>query len=419
MPPRKKRARLLLLISLPALLLALGAVAALWFAGGFPMKMYDEFREVRVVGNAEARPFRILAIGDSFMTKWPLKHYLRKDLFVYADERELGLVVDAMGGWGPFDYRAAMGYRATGAGKFEPSLVILFYHAGNDLTDTIRVLATPLPEHLQDDKTGGTPPPTHPPTGLQPSPSHPAPFVRPGGGAARQMFLPLSCGSHDEVRHPKPPEPRDEDYNWKRMKEHGVQPELITAARQSLRDGKVGDQMVSATLLSSAVANPTLFTQNLLINDEMSKKSWIMVRAQLKWLFDLARMSGADIALVIIPSMVQVSRAQEPFLKKANFTIDEKIWTGSKPQKLLRAYCFEHKVMVLDLLPFLKKRPDREKLYWKNDDHLSGLGHQVAFKLIKEKLLDPWYRNKQRSPKDRAQGHQQHRAPPGPPARHP
>ena len=313
-----------------------------------------------------------------------------------------------MGGWGPFDYRAAMGQMTST--KLLPSLVIVFYHVGNDVTDTIRVLSTPLPEQFRDLKTGGPPPPTHSPSGMPPDPSYPSPFVGKGRpGPHKQMLLPMSCGHDSPVRHPKPPEPREEDYNWKRMRAHGVDAELIKAARRSLRDGKVGDEMVSATLLSSSVANPTLFTQNLLLDDEMSQKAWKMGKVQLRWLFDLARMSGADIALVIIPSMAQVSRAQEPFLKRANFKIDEKIFSSTKPQKLLRAFCFKHKVMALDLLPFMKKRPDRQKLYWKNDDHLSALGHQVAFEIIKKRLLDPWYKNKQRSPKDRQR--EQHEPP--------
>ena len=411
---RGRRRRSFILISLAAgFVLALGLVAVLAFTGLLPNRWYDEFREVKVVGNAEARPFRILVLGDSFMQKWPLKRHLRKDMFKYAEERDLGLVAIAMGGWGPFDYRAAMGQMTST--KLLPSLVIVFWHVGNDVTDTIRVLSTPLPEHLRSQKTGGPPPPTHQPAGMPPDPSYPSPFVKQGkAGPRKQSFLPLSCGS-DPVRHPKPPEPREEDYNWKRMKRHGVDPLLIQAARTSLRNGRVGDEMVSATLLSSAVANPTLFTQNVLIDDEMSQKAWKMGKAQLKWLFDLARMSGADIALVIIPSMVQVSRAQQPFLKRANFTIDEKIFSSTKPQRLLRAFCFEHKVMALDLLPFMKQRADRQKLYWKNDDHFSALGHQVAFDIIKKRLLDPWYKNKQRSPKDRQQQHgQPPQGPPGP-----
>jgi len=254
---------------------------------------------------------------------------------------------------------------------------------------------------------------------MPPDPSYPSPFVKQEKGPLKQMFLPLSCG-HGPVRHPTPPEPRDEDYNWKRMKEHGVHADLIAAARRSIRDPRVGDEMVSASLLSSSVANPTLFTQNVLIDDKMSNKAWKMGKAQLKWLFDLARMSGADIALVIIPSMVQVSRAQQPFLKRANFTIDDKMFSSTKPQRMLRSFCFKHNVMALDLLPFLKKLPakDRQRLYWKNDDHFSDLGHQVAFEIIQKRLLDPWYKNKQRSPRDRQQEQEQEQ-PPAPGSRGP
>ena len=414
-PRARRRRKLFALLSLlGGVALALAVALGAWHAGAFPTRWYDEFREVRVVGRAEARPFRILALGDSFLQKWPLKRHLRRDLFVYADERDLGLVVVSMGGWGPFDYRAAMGQMTNT--KFLPTLVVVFYHVGNDVTDTIRVLSTPLPEHLREGGSGGAPPPTHPPAGMPPNPSYPSPFVKQPGapGPQKQLFLPLSCGFDDELKHPVPPEPKEEDYNWKQMRQNGIDAELIKDARRSLRDGKVGHKMVSATLLSSAVANPTLFTQNVLINDEMSQKAWKMAQAQLKWLFDLARMSGADIALVIIPSMVQVSRAQEPFLRRARFKIDQKMFSSTRPQRLLRSFCFDHKVMALDLLPFLKKHPNKQQLYWKKDDHLSQLGNQVVFEIIQKRLLDPWYKNKQRSPKDRER---ERREPPKPPGR--
>lgn len=369
-----KRRRLLfkLMTSVVTAGLAAGVVALLAVTGVIPWDRYGRRLEQKVVDRAASRQHRLLVIGDSFLDQWPMEHCLRRDLFRYAAQHELGLKVLARGGNGPFEYRANMGLVTQQ--EYRPQLVVVFYHVGNDLTDTLR------------SASGIRPPPGA--EGRRIPPAAPGPWAT----------LPLlACNPEQQPRtrdphaagHPRKPSLKD--YDWQGLQRHGTHPELMALAKESFHNPtRMDDRLVSATLLTSAMANSQMLLQNVLIKDPAARSGWQQVESQLSQLSQLARGKGAEVALVIIPSMVQISQAQLPFIKQARFKHDPALFTSVEPQRRLTAWCQRQKVTCVDLLPALKARKDRDTLYFLRDDHFNERGHRAAYEVVQRVLLDPW-----------------------------
>ena len=170
----------------------------------------------------------------------------------------------------------------------------------------------------------------------------------------------------------------------------GVDPELIRMARSYIDRPRVGDDVVSPSLLAVAVHNPGVFSQNLLLEGTDIGRAWLMARAQLRWLFDNVRTQGAEVALVIIPASLQVTRDQAAFLKRAGFWIRPEHHKTRKLQQLLVQFARKERIMVLDLLPALRAQPEPAKLFFKHDTHFNERGNQVVFEIVKKRLLEPW-----------------------------
>ena len=101
-------------------------------------------------------------------------------------------------------------------------------------------------------------------------------------------------------------------------------------------------------------------------------------------------MQGAEFCVVVIPSTVQVDRSHYEFYRKATFVLDDRLAGSSTPQDRMKEFAAREQIRCIDLLPGFKTAPDTAALYWENDDHLSEMGHILAFKTLREQFLDEW-----------------------------
>jgi lysophospholipase L1-like esterase len=113
------------------------------------------------------------------------------------------------------------------------------------------------------------------------------------------------------------------------------------------------------------------------------RKAWEITLAELGKIFDLGQEKDIPVILVVLPYTFQ-------------FDDVEKL---SAPQQVLNDYAVEKGVPVLDLLPLLAQRMERQGLkpedYFLDTNHLSPLGSEVVAEIIaafiqQQELAAPW-----------------------------
>jgi len=108
---------------------------------------------------------------------------------------------------------------------------------------------------------------------------------------------------------------------------------------------------------------------------------WSRTKATLLTMRDFLRMQGILLLIVLIPVPVQLDSAlQDEYL--ANIGAAREQYDFTKPQRLLRAWCQENGVLVIDLLPVFEAKGDPAPLYFQNDIHWSVTGHELAAESI-------------------------------------
>lgn len=104
---------------------------------------------------------------------------------------------------------------------------------------------------------------------------------------------------------------------------------------------------------------------------------WTRTQAILRDLRDYLRARGIPLLVVLLPDHVQLDRAlQNEYL--AAFRLSAEGYDFEKPQRLLRAWCAQQGIEVVDLLPALQAEPEVRALYFQNDIHWTARGHAVA-----------------------------------------
>ncbi len=361
---RRLGSRLLLAACATVVGLSLAVVATI--TGLIPRELHHRLQERWAARGAETKPTRVLVLGDSLLDTWNLDRYLRRDLVRFHRRHDLGLRIMAWGGTGPHEHRAHLGEAMNQ--RYFPHLVVVFYNVANDLTDCMRNLPAP-------------PPPPPPP--------------KAGGWLAAPLRLPqLSCNGPDRREFNLDEVPgKYPDWSWMRQK--GIDPELIRLAKRSLEEpDRLDDQMVSAGLLAAASTNDWFYINNVLIEGHPAPQAWEVVTTQLNHMIGGGRLAGFEVVLVIVPAMVQVSRTQEPFLRQARFALRDELFTTDRPQRRLLAWCKKESISCLDLLPILRAHPNRDKLFFKRDDHPNALGYTAIFEAVRDKVLLPWIKRR-------------------------
>lgn len=352
------------ILAFGGVLVALAVGGVLVLAGLIRFEWSDRWLRRRGLEEAQSRPRRVLVLGDSFLTDWPVEHCLFKDLERYCGQREIGLVNRAWGGFGPYEYLDQI--ESVGP-DFKPGLVLLFYYAGNDLTDVqYRDVETP---HRRGDEN-------------ESSPS--------AAAAAPARLADLLLGAFmGSARAASPSDPAS--FDWEAYAEHGIDRQLIEWAQNRIRHpNRIGREYVNPWLLEMAMAHASFLTDNILMDRPENRGASKKIRALLGRIDDAARDLDAQLCVVAIPSTVQVDRSHYDFYLKATFDVNERLLTSTAPQDLLAGFCRDRAIASIDLLPLFKAHPDPSALYWECDDHLSETGHVLAFDALRSQFLDNW-----------------------------
>lgn len=336
--PARRRA-FIVVLGLFGVALACGVVAALRLSGAVaPPTPHDlmEQQVQRVLATPD-RPSALI-VGDSFLeVHWPFKRVLGRDLPAYLERRGVSAVLSAMAGVGPQGY---LNNILEVLARTKPKLVVLFFFAGNDVTDTMRAI------------------------GRRPA--------RPGScrcdrASARRLV-----------------------FDWEMMRRCGVAPDVVEAAKRRVREPHApGGDRVNPHLICAGLEYPALYRANLALKGPDAAAAWEKIEALLRQIREEVAHFG-ELRIVAIPAALQVDPAYGSFLRKMGFDVDDALSAARAPQRRLKAFCQREKIPFLDLLPACLAAPARKELYFQLDDHFSGAGHELAYRAVLEQILDPW-----------------------------
>jgi hypothetical protein len=332
-PTRQRAATVLLFAaSCAASLLVAGL---LWWKGFVTPSAMGSFRMNLQAWIEAAEPRRILVLGDSFLASWQMERHLRVDLAAWAAQHDVGILNMAQHGAGPRQYLNSM--RKTPE-IFRPELVLLFYYVGNDLTDA------QLKRAQDPDSNAGD-----------------------------------GCTS-----------PRTTSFDWGAMRDHGIDPELVEKARDTIENGAAAGEPFNPWMLRLAMRAPSHLLDNLLVESPCSRIAWLETWMILTKAIALARSWDAQIWIVAIPAAAQLDPGRLDLYRRATFLVDDRLVGSTRPQELLAAMCREQEVGFLDLMPRVAAHGDPASLYWRLDPHFNEAGHRVVFEVVREQILDPW-----------------------------
>lgn len=372
--PRRKA----LFISLLAAAGILGAAIlsmVLIAAGVVRFDWSESLRRRAEVRRAGSHSRRVLVVGDSFLTDWPVVHCLSKDIPEYLNPGGIGVVTAAAGGYGPYEYLDQV---RSIAPTLKPGLVMLFYYVGNDLTD-VQYRPDPTPR-LQ--------------RGVQPVVRNPS-EDRPRTDAWRPGEMNFSISGVLSLLDPSTAaiaaDAEASPFDWEKYRARGIDEDLIRRAQNRVKNPvPIGPEYVNPYLLELACSAPRYVMDNVLMETETNRLAWEKVEAQLEQIVEQLKPLGSRLCIVCIPSTVQVDRSHFDLYRKATFELNDRLLTSIAPQVHLRTFCKKHSAPFIDLLPAFRAAPDPAKLYWENDEHLSEQGHQLAFEVIRKEFLDEW-----------------------------
>lgn len=116
-------------------------------------------------------------------------------------------------------------------------------------------------------------------------------------------------------------------------------------------------------------------------NSPFFEHHWSRTKASLLAIRDFLRERGIPLLLVMIPEHVQLDPAlQSEYL--ASIGDSPERYDFQKPQRLLRVWCADNKIGVIDLMPTFRVEPNPSSLHFQNDFHWSAAGHKLAAEAI-------------------------------------
>lgn len=107
------------------------------------------------------------------------------------------------------------------------------------------------------------------------------------------------------------------------------------------------------------------------------ERHWAHTRTTLVAMREFLRDRGIPLLIVLLPEHVQLDRdLQSEYLTAFGQSPDQ--YDFAKSQRLLRAWCEENGIPVLDLLPVFQAEANPGRLYFANDIHWTSEGHRLA-----------------------------------------
>ena len=273
-----------------------------------------------------------MILGDSFLANWGNGQSLSELLSRELKIKGVQILNTANFGYGPADYLLQM--KAYGA-DFHPQWVLLFYYAGNDLTDM---------QYRHGWKQT-----------LKP-------------WLVRWRLFHFLKSKLEALRR------KGIDYAGARQS--GADPEAIRLAEAG---------QINPWLIALSQKEPGFLLDNLLMETEENRKAWGQAQDRLQEIRRISNRLGADFSLVMIPSTAQVNSSHFDFYRGLGFKVDVRTFHESAPQQRMKEFCEKEKINCLDLLPFFRARKE-EEFYRAGDDHFNREGNEFAKSLVMDFL---------------------------------
>lgn len=340
----KKRVRALkiTIIGFNVLLFLIIASILIWF-GKIRFEWSDQLILKYKYEKNKSKFKKILVLGDSQLEKWPIKHCLYKDIERFCKTYDIGYVNAAHHGFGPIEYKDRLAYIGP---DYKPSLIILFYYVGNDLTDVM----------LRSDE-------------VPKKPTYDVVFIE---GKSDSLIE----GKSDSQKLDKR---TITSFDWDDDKYQAIDPTIIDLAKK---------RAINPHILEMSVWHPDYLVDNNTVASTQSRGGWYNVLEIFEEILVLCDQVNSAICIVAIPSTVQVDSSHFDFYRKAAFNVPGELTSSRKAQDLLYDFSSASSIKYLDLLPYFKAYSNTASLYFENDDHLSEEGHQLAFNLLREEILE-------------------------------
>lgn len=132
--------------------------------------------------------------------------------------------------------------------------------------------------------------------------------------------------------------------------------------------------------------NPSVLTVG--VPDQQEIDSWSYLRGDLDLLVNQVEADGRRLVLVIIPDSRQIPGQGTGLRSAEALPTQVAIWSDY-PQRYLNDFCDNRGLTCVDLLSLFESRSDAdEQIYWSNDMHLTGRGHELAAQAISEAILN-------------------------------
>jgi hypothetical protein len=273
---------------------------------------------------------RVLILGDSFSVDFEGSYgRLLTDYFRENGARAVNLAVS---GSGPLDYRERLEMCGR---RLKPQLVVVNYYVGNDPSDTSNTLGR---RTVSRD------------------------YLRRAMKATYLGTLVLDIRA-----------------GWVEAQK------LRALERQQGRPRVDGREILNPFLAAAAVDHPDEILANLLLERPDMQRAWELNRGLLHEMAHLARAAGGRVVIAVLPATTQVSRSHEKFYADLGFRVDERLFHSETPQRLMREFCEEERIVCIDLLPAFRRQQPR-RFYLEDDDHWNSDGQMLAFTVVREQI---------------------------------
>ncbi|MEQ9063058.1 MAG: hypothetical protein RIE58_02715 [Vicingaceae bacterium] len=348
--------------------------AALLFGGTFALFWYDivSFDWSRALekdyqySQSKKKDKRILIIGDSQLEEHIAVRSLHKLIESFCRENEIGFANAAHYGFGPIEY---LDQAKKYIPDYKPDLIIIFYNAFNDLTDVMN---------------------RHEGQGVKES--HDIFILDPDSSVTyvdSQIEDSIAIASIDsEPEKPAMATLRNpDDFDWDEFYRKGIDPALIQQAKEGLSKSFTRSEgIINPHLLVTAVWQPEYLRYNLSVDEAHSRFAWYRTTKLFQKVFELAGHHGSRVAIMVIPSTLQIDDSHYEFFRRLNMFVDSSWMKQSTPQLLVKRMCRASNAILIDPLENFRNR-ELDSIYYLNDDHLNDNGQNALFEYLKSTLL--------------------------------
>ena len=167
----------------------------------------------------------------------------------------------------------------------------------------------------------------------------------------------------------------------------GVSPDSVRARLAAIPDSLKADALAFRSNpfnVAEAVLDPDGLQHNLLLDTPAMKQGWDALESALTRLHRDVESANSKLLLVCIPAAVQVDSTYW-WPKKLGVRFDDRVLRDTVFQDRLAQFAREEKLPLIDLLPAMRKRSS-SRLYYEQDGHWTAAGHDVAARVIAERL---------------------------------